>query len=69
MKNSAGIYGIAAENIKDIEYALKEYIKNLFVNQCIIAQQDENDIADEDEIKQESIEYFEYIYKNEEHPY
>lgn len=60
-------YSNASEaEVSEIDEALKQYSKDLYIQTCLNNKEKDENI---EEVKKESSEYFDYIYKHEEHPY
>lgn len=68
------IEGYIVNSEKEIEYSediksvLFNYSKELYVELCIKHSVEDNEEASVDEVREESDEYFRYIYEHEEHP-
>ena len=60
------IEGISNDDIEHISAKLKQYGKDLYINNCLESAGD-NDI--ESNIRDENQELFDYIYENHEYPY
>jgi hypothetical protein len=68
INNHIGLYDISKSENETLKETLLTYAKDLYVEICQIHAKENNEDISSEQVKEESEEFFDYIYKHEEYP-